>query len=138
MRPLILAIALLTLAPVATAAEDLKALLSGNEVRRAEKYGGGDLRYDRWLFARDGTFSGTYVIEFGAGTDTSYEEDGSVFGSWRIAGDRLCITDKSPRGSGEVCFVLTRSGANDLSIVFTGAEVGSDHEWRFEVPRKGK
>lgn len=138
MRPLVLAIALMTLAPVATAAEDLNALLSGNEVRRAEKYGGGDLRYDRWLFARDGTFTGTYVIEFGAGTDTSYEEDGSVFGRWRIAGDRLCITDKSPRGSGEVCFVLKRTSANDLSIVFTGAEVGSDHEWRFEVPRKRK
>ena len=137
MKPLILTIAILTLAPVAAAAEDLTALFSGNEIRRADREADSGLRYDRWDFAANGTFADSFTIEFGAGSDTAYEETGSVSGRWRIADGNLCVTDEGPRGSGEVCYVLKQINATDSSIEFTGSEVGGGHKWRFDVPRRG-
>ncbi len=137
MRPLFLAIAFLTLAPAATAAEDLNALFSGNEIRRADREADSGQRYDRWDFAADGTFTGSFTIEFGSGSDNSYEEEGSVSGRWRTAGGNLCVTDEGPRGSGEVCYVLKQINATDSSIEFTGSEVDGGHKWRFDVPRRG-
>lgn len=135
MRPLFLAMVFLTLASVATAAEDLNALFSGSEVRRADREGGGDLRYDNWKFAADGTFAGTFAIEFGSGSDNAYTEDGPVSGRWRIADGNLCVTDETARGSGEVCYVLKQINAGESSIEFTGTEVGGGHGWRFDVAR---
>ena len=136
MRPLIPAIAFLALASAATAAEDFNALFSGSEVRRSDMSGSDTMRFDRWNFAADGTFSGVFMIEHNSGTETGYEEEGDSTGKWRIDGNRLCIDEKGYQSSGVICFVLERAGGSGQSVEISGAELGSDHRWRFEVSRR--
>lgn len=120
-------------------AQNLEALFAGSELYRTQGYGAPNVRYDRLDLAADGTFTGDVLIEHSL-SSTSFDEELSISGRWRVVGDRLCLAEASTEpaawGSGparESCYALRRLGADNGYIVFRGTEVGTGLPWQFKV-----
>ena len=117
-------------------AQSLESLLAGSEVYRNQGYGSSQVRNERLSLAADGTFTGDAMIERSLSW-TSFTEELSVSGRWRVAGDRLCLAEARDGRAAESCYALARVGGNDPYVEFRGTEIGTGLPLQFMVAPGG-
>ncbi len=139
----VLSLMALAFPPGPAHSRSLDALFAGSELYRTQGYGAANVRYDRLSLAADGSFTGDVLIEHSLSW-TSFDEELSISGRWRVAGDRLCLAESpaGPKawGSGparESCYALRRLGAENGTIEFRGTEIGTGLPWQFKVAPGG-
>ena len=133
-----LMLALAVLAGFPANAQDIAAVLAGNEVRRSPITGGGSIRYDVWRFSADGTYSGAYQIDHLKLSVFGYSEEGRTAGRWQVEGNRLCMDETAMVVyAGRTCMDLQQSRQTSLYTEFIGVEVGSGLKWRLQVAPGG-